>query len=281
MKKIILIILLFFSTTVSALTTVSVLIPFTPGGPTDRLWRSLEDPLNKELASEGIVLVTEYAQGAGGLVAVNKLKSSNHTVLGFFSSSIAINSTLNVNSNYNSDDFIFVGYAGSNNMQIVSRFQNEEELINYCKSNVINYGSAGIGSSTHLLAAIFLENSKCKNTVHVPYRGIAMIIPDAVSGRVDFFVDYRQTTEYGVNLKTFPLSKDLKIWHVFVASKNSDAILIKKIQNALLKIKSDSILTRELESKIQVTDFQTNKKSVWFASEFEKYKSIVNSLKIN
>jgi tripartite-type tricarboxylate transporter receptor subunit TctC len=279
MKKLILSFFIFFSTFVSA-TTISVVIPFTPGGPTDRLWRFIEEPLNKELSKDGIILTTEYAQGAGGLVALNKIRSSNSTIIGFFSSSIAINSSLNSNSNYDHTSFKFVSYAGSSNMNIVSRFETLEELTNYCKTNSIIYGSGGVGSSTHLLPALKLDKLNCKDSVHVPYRGVAPILPDAIAGRVDLFVDYKQNSTYGGNLKTIPLSSDLRIWHVFISNNAADQKTVELIQAALDRLKKNKDFNKELSEKMQVEDFSSTKNLNWLVKEFERFKFIIEKLNL-
>ena len=264
-----------------ATTSIPILIPFSPGGPTDRYWRMIEDPLNKELEADGIKLITEYAQGAGGLIAINRIKNANQTVFGFFSSSIAINSTLNANSNYTSKDISFVGYAGSNNMQAVSRFDNLEELKSFCKNNHIVYASGGMGSATHLLAAALIESAGCKNSTHVPYKGILPVIPDAAANRVDVFVDYKQSNTYPTNLKTFPLVVDIQVWHVFISNLKADSDIVNKVQRALHRVKSNRLFLTELENKMQVPDFSQKKSQQWFDLEFDKFRTVIERLKIN
>jgi tripartite-type tricarboxylate transporter receptor subunit TctC len=270
-----------FCSSVIAATPVTVLIPFSPGGPTDRLWRAIEEPINKELVTSNIKLVTEYAQGAGGLVAINRLKSSkDNTVLGFFSSSIAINSNLNINSNYNHSNFLFVAFAGNNNMEVVSRFKNFEEFSKFCKSNSITYASAGIGSATHLLAEVLVDTAKCINTVHVPYKGVAQIIPDAITNRIDVFINYQQEVPYGGNLTTFALTSDTSVWHVLVANTSADTTTVDKIKAALDKVKNNKRITTEIENNAKVSGLFSNKSSRWFLEEFEKYKLLINKLNL-
>ena len=52
----------------------------------------------------------------------------------------------------------------------------------------MSYSSAGVGTSSHLLAAIFLQQAGL-DLVHVPYKGGAAALPDVLTGRVDMGMD--------------------------------------------------------------------------------------------
>lgn len=282
MKNFLIIIMfLFFSN--SYANSISVLIPFSPGGTTDKIWKAIENRINNELKSENIVLITEYAQGAGGLVAVNKIKSSTKTVLGFFSSAIAINPYINLNSNYTSSDFIFIGHGGNNKMQVVSRFSSHKEFKEFCKDNRVTYASSGVGSASHFLSEILIRSSDCKNSTHIPYKGLSQIIPDAVTNRIDVFVDFEQPYPnlYGGSLKTFSYQFGVQIWQVLVASKNSDIEKIEKIKKAFNKIKNDEIFVKNLEKTVLISDFSSIKDIEWFKSEFLKFENLTKELNIN
>ena len=55
------------------------------------------------------------------------------------------------------------------------------------KPGTLNYGSAGIGSSTHLATELFRQMTKT-DIVHVPYKGIGAAIADLLSGRIQFYI---------------------------------------------------------------------------------------------
>jgi tripartite-type tricarboxylate transporter receptor subunit TctC len=61
------------------------------------------------------------------------------------------------------------------------------EFIAYAKANPgkLNYGSAGVGTTPHLAAALFQQRTGI-DTVHVPYRGIGQIFPDLMSNKIQF-----------------------------------------------------------------------------------------------
>jgi len=55
------------------------------------------------------------------------------------------------------------------------------------KPGTLNYGSAGIGSSTHLATELFRQMTKT-DVVHVPYKGIGAAIADLLSGQIQFYI---------------------------------------------------------------------------------------------
>jgi tripartite-type tricarboxylate transporter receptor subunit TctC len=61
------------------------------------------------------------------------------------------------------------------------------EFIAYAKQNPgkLNYGSAGVGTTPHLAAALFEQRAGIQ-TIHVPYRGIGQIFPDLMSNKIQF-----------------------------------------------------------------------------------------------
>src|SRR5262249_14851937 len=71
---------------------------------------------------------------------------------------------------------------------------NLQEFIAYAKANqaTMQYGSAGVGSGTHLPCAL-LNLALGVNIVHVPYRGARPVMQDLVGGRLDYMCDTIQT----------------------------------------------------------------------------------------
>lgn len=54
--------------------------------------------------------------------------------------------------------------------------------------NKISYASAGVGTSTHIVAASFLQQAKLE-MLHVPYKGNGAAMPDVIAGRVSMMFD--------------------------------------------------------------------------------------------
>src|SRR4026209_2476789 len=88
-------------------------------------------------------------------------------------------------------DFAPVGVVLENTKVLVVRkdlpVQNLPEFVAYVKSNhaTMQFGSAGVGSATHLGCMLF--NPKLGFTVtHLPYRGSAPAMQDLIAGRIDY-----------------------------------------------------------------------------------------------
>ena len=64
---------------------------------------------------------------------------------------------------------------------------NLEEFLAYAKVNhaKMQYGSAGIGTGTHL-ACVMLDSAIGSKVTHVPYRGVALALQDLIGGRLDY-----------------------------------------------------------------------------------------------
>jgi tripartite-type tricarboxylate transporter receptor subunit TctC len=69
-----------------------------------------------------------------------------------------------------------------------------QEFMAYAKANPgkLNYGSAGVGSASHL-GCVMLDQAMGTNVQHVPYRGTGPAMQDLVGGRIDFLCDIAVT----------------------------------------------------------------------------------------
>jgi tripartite-type tricarboxylate transporter receptor subunit TctC len=69
-----------------------------------------------------------------------------------------------------------------------------QEFITYAKANQnrMNYGSAGVGSASHLGCAM-LDQAMGTHIQHVPYRGTGPAMEDLLAGRIDYLCDLAVT----------------------------------------------------------------------------------------
>jgi tripartite-type tricarboxylate transporter receptor subunit TctC len=265
---------------------IKVVIPFSAGGPADQIWKPIEAELNARLDKNKIRLVREYAPGAGGVIAVNRIiNSNNQPVLGFFSTAIVIAPVINSAATYNSSSFRLIGYMGSTDMVVVSALS-IDDFNTKCKNGTITYGSAGIGSNSHLLGSTIVNNLQCKDPIHVPYKGIIDVYPDVIGKRVDFVVDLlNNATNYTVNNQLTILfntntyvQNELIFWYVLVSNKiqsNELAIIEQEIKN----IKSDVNFIKELEKNLKINNLNQTKNQSWFDNEFLVYRTYIEQLK--
>jgi len=285
--KILLTLLLYTFVTLASAKTITVIIPFSPGGPTDQLWRSIEPSLNERLKQHGIRLVTENLPGAGGTIAANKIALTNdRLLLGFFSPALAVAPNTNPDIvKYHISNISLVGYAGATEMLVVSSITNEE-FLEKCKNGRILFGSSNIGSTSHLMGSVVAKELNCRNAVHIPYKGQAPVYIDLITGRIDYLVDFSITAEghilsgnvkrlFSVN-ERFP--NNLENWHVLISNNFQDPD-IEKIKNEFSKLKKEKEFVDELEKKLKIKKFSESKNQDWLMKEFLNYKNFINGIK--
>jgi tripartite-type tricarboxylate transporter receptor subunit TctC len=173
---------------------ITIVAPITPGTAIDILARLYADKLSKRFGQQ--VVVANRA-GAGGLIgaqAVASAPADGYTVL-FANSGHAILGMLNKNLPFDPvADFAGVSLVGEAPGIVVVPpslgVSNLKEFVELAKSKpgTINYGSAGIGTSTHLAGAYFAARTGT-DLVHIPYTVSATIIADLLGGRINIGLD--------------------------------------------------------------------------------------------
>jgi tripartite-type tricarboxylate transporter receptor subunit TctC len=172
---------------------IKVVVPSPPGGPPDLIIRMLNAKLS---ASLGQPVVIDNRPGAGGIVGtafVAKSAPDGYTWL--FTTASHVN-TPPFNENVSFDpvkDFSHVTLAVQNFGQALSvpassQAKTVQELIDIAKKNPgkLNYGSAGIGTASHIPAEL-MKTLSGTDIVGVQYKGVAEAMSDLMAGRVDLF----------------------------------------------------------------------------------------------
>jgi len=170
---------------------IHVIVPSPPGGPPDLIIRMLQPKMNL-----GQPLVIENRGGAGGIVGtafVAKQPPDGYTWL--FTTASHVN-TPPFNENVPFDpvkDFSHVTLAAQNFGQALivpagSSFQSVKDLIAAAKQSPgkLNYGSAGIGTASHIPAEL-MKSMAGVDIVGVQYKGVAEVMTDVMTGRMDMF----------------------------------------------------------------------------------------------
>src|SRR4051812_7184238 len=170
---------------------IHVIVPSPPGGPPDLIIRMLQPKMNL-----GQPLVIENRGGAGGIVGtafVAKQPPDGYTWL--FTTASHVN-TPPFNDNVPFDpvkDFSHVTLAAQNFGQALivppnSQAASVQELIAMAKRNPgkLNYGSAGIGTASHIPAEL-MKSMAGVDIVGVQYKGVAEVMTDVLTGRIDLF----------------------------------------------------------------------------------------------
>lgn len=168
---------------------IKIIVPFTAGGTSDVLARTVGEQMAKTL---GQPVVVENRGGAGGALGASLVARSDpdgYTLLMGSSSALAVNPNLFDNLPYDAQkSFVPISMiAGIQNVLLVNPalpVKNVQELIAYGKQRPLFYASAGTGSSPHMSAELFQAQSGLKMT-HVPFKGGPQGLSEVVAGRVD------------------------------------------------------------------------------------------------
>lgn len=171
---------------------VQILVGFATGGTTDLITRLVAQGLQKSL---GVPVVVENRPGAGGNVAaafLARAAANDHAFMVVSPSALSINQYLYKSIGFDPDrDFSSVGLiAQIPNLIVVNSsvpVRTLKELIDYAKANPnkLNYSSAGIGTTGHLLNEL-LKTQTGIEIVHVPYKGDGPSLQGLLAGDVQF-----------------------------------------------------------------------------------------------
>jgi len=173
--------------------SLTLVVPFAAGSASDTVARILSARLSEVLGQQVII---ENVGGAGGMTGVARVAKAApdgyQLVLGGIDT-FAQNQTLYKRPLYNSlTDFAPVALMVEQPLVLVARNDlpagNLQAFIAYAKANQskMQYGSAGVGSGSHLACAQ-LNAAIGVDITHVPYRGSPPAMQDLIAGRIDYF----------------------------------------------------------------------------------------------
>lgn len=168
---------------------LTLVVPFPPGGSTSVMARIVAETMAQSLGQQ---IIVDNRPGAGGTIAAKaftRAAPDGYTLLLGYSGTIAIGPSLYPNAGFDPrKDFAPIGLIGAPAILAVHPslgVTSVAELIALAreKPGTINYGSAGIGTVTHIAGELFTSMAKVK-IVHVPYRGSGPVMNDLVGGHI-------------------------------------------------------------------------------------------------
>jgi tripartite-type tricarboxylate transporter receptor subunit TctC len=168
---------------------IRLVVPFAPGGAPDIVARIMAAAVEKPLGQSVIVENRTGANGIVGMQAVANAEPDGYTLLNV-PPAFVINPSV-----YKTLPFdIFKDFAPVANIGISDGYlllvrpglpaNSVAELIDYAKTHRLLYGSAGVGNTLHLAAALFCAKAGVEMQ-HVPFRGAAPVMNALLSGTVD------------------------------------------------------------------------------------------------
>ena len=179
--------------------TITLVVPFSPGGGVDISARLQAQAIGDIL---GQSVVVENIGGGAGMTAgvrVAHAAPDGYTFMIGNAGTHAFTQTLYKKPLYNSvTDFTPVGLVSESprivNVRKDLPVNDLQEFIAWLKANetTAQFGSAGVGTGTHLPCVLF-NLAIGVNITHVPYRGAGPMIQDLIGGRIDYMCDTIQT----------------------------------------------------------------------------------------
>jgi tripartite-type tricarboxylate transporter receptor subunit TctC len=167
---------------------VRLIVPYPAGGPVDAIARILTP--NLQLGQNVVVENRSGAGGSLGAEVVARAAPDGYAMLIGNSGPITINPVLQPNLSYDPrKDFAPVAWLTTAQMVLVAHpslpVRSLKDLVALAKANpgALNYGSAGVGNTTHLGMELLQSMAKVK-LHHIPYKGVAPAFVDLMSGQL-------------------------------------------------------------------------------------------------
>jgi tripartite-type tricarboxylate transporter receptor subunit TctC len=202
--------------------TVSVIVPFPPGGGTDVAARILADRLSNAMKARFVIENRPGGGGSIGYVAATRAPADGSTVM-LTSSAITTMPFLYPSKGYDPlRDTVPVSLIGSGPSLVCVGLHvpvtTLRDLIDLAKAKpgALTYASAGIGSGLHLSAELFKKLAGI-DVKHVPYKGASLATGDLLGGRIDMIVDILSSVK--------PLVDDKKLKALAITAKERSKLV--------------------------------------------------------
>jgi tripartite-type tricarboxylate transporter receptor subunit TctC len=242
--------------------TISIVVPFAAGGPTDTVTRLVAEAMSKDLGQQVIV---ENVGGAGGTLGAGKVAKAEpdgYTLL-LHHIGMSTSATLYRKLAYDTlNSFEYVGLVTEVPMTIVARKDFEpadlKSLVEYAKANKdkMTVANAGIGAASHLCGMLF-QSAIGTQLVTVPYKGTGPAMTDLLGSQVDIMCDQTTNTTkqiQGGTIKAYAVTTpkrldvlpdvptadeaglpgmQVSIWHGLYAPKGTPAEVVDRLSKSL------------------------------------------------
>lgn len=258
---------------------ITWIVPFAAGGPTDALARTIADRVSREV---GQSIIIDNSPGAGGTIGAAKAaraQPDGYTMLvghmGYMGAAPALYKKLAYDP---VKDFAPVFRFPDTPMVLMVRkdhpARDVREFVDYGRKNPgkLNISNAGMGSTSHLVAAMFAASAGIKVSL-VPYKGAGPALIDVIGGQVDGMFDQTNTalpqiTESKVRplavtsavrvpqLKDVPTLAETVLpgfeaatWYGIYAPRGTPQAVVDKMQQAYLKVMTDKDFTSKMAAQ--------------------------------
>jgi tripartite-type tricarboxylate transporter receptor subunit TctC len=257
--------------------TITVVVPFSAGGPTDTVTRLVAEAMSKDLGQQVLV---ENVGGAGGTLGAKRVADAEpdgYTLL-LYHIGMATSATLYRNLPYDTlNAFEYIGLVTEVPMTILAKKDMEAdtlaELVDYAKANAdkVTVANAGIGAASHLCGMLFMSAIGTP-LVTVPYKGTGPAMTDLLGGQVDIMCDQTTNTTKQIQagtVKAYAVTTperldvlpdvpttaeggltgmEFGIWHGLYAPKGTPADIVNRLSKSLqVALKDENVAARFAE----------------------------------
>jgi tripartite-type tricarboxylate transporter receptor subunit TctC len=289
--------------------TVRLILPFPPGGPTDILGRSIAQKLTDQVGQQ---VVADNRPGAGGNLGVEitaKSPADGYTIV-LSSSIIAISPALYAKLNYRQSDLAPISLVAEiRNVILVHPSvpaNSVKELIALARKNPgkLNYGSGGVGTTTHLTPELIMSVTKTRMT-HIPFKGSGLALVQLVSGEIDLLIMAVPaaeaqvkagrvralavlSTERATALPDVPSARELgvedyivRLWYGMLAPAGTPPNIVARINSEIVKaMNSPDLRKRLLGISIEPLTSTPEGFAAFIKAETPRYAKIVKDANI-
>jgi tripartite-type tricarboxylate transporter receptor subunit TctC len=254
---------------------IKILVPFPPGGPTDLVARVIAEAMSSDLKQPVVIDNRPGANGNVAVEAVSRSEPDGYTLV-YNTSAVAISPALYPKLGYDIEkDLAPIALTATVPLVLIVHpgipATNVKEFIDYARSKPgeLSYASTGIGSVTHLGAALFQSANGIK-AVHVPFRGSAPALTALSGSHVHFMTDTVNSSYPLINggqirglavlgskrvpvvpgLPTLEESglRDFEIgaWQGLMAPKGTPSAIVDRLNASVLKALEDASVKEKL-----------------------------------
>ena len=254
---------------------VTLVVPFSAGGPTDTLARIMAERMGRALGQSVIVENVTGAAGSIGVGRVARAAPDGYTVgIGHWSTHVVNGAVYQLQYDL-LKDFEPVALIASNPQLLVTKnavpAANLKELVAWVKANSdkVSAGTAGIGAASHV-GGIYFQNLIGAKMQFIPYRGTAPALQALMGGQIDLMLDQASNSlpqvrsgkirAYAVTAKSrLPAAPEIPtvdeaglpglyiaIWHAIWVPRGTSKEVVAKLNAAIVESLADPSVRQRL-----------------------------------
>ena len=290
---------------------IRLIVPFAAGGAADSVARIIGKRVGDAL---GQTFVIEDRGGGGGIIGTELVKNADadgYTLLLGQSGPISINPGIYPKLSYDPEkDFVPITMTTSYPYIVVVNpslgVKTLQELVALAKSRPgqLNYGTAGVGASNHLVTELFDSRAGIKMT-HIPYRGTSPAVADLIAGQVQVVFADPVSALSQVNAgsliaiavtskKRAPVAPDVPTisesgypgfdaiaWHGIMAPAGTPPAIVRKLNTEIVKALKDPQTAKLIEAQsIQVVGNSPEAFAGFIKQDIAVWKDVARQAKV-